>query len=253
MKEYFSHDYNARNDQKLVSLIRKMGMEGIGIYWCLVEIMYECYGSIHPDKIIDIAFDLHTDSDKVKAVLDSDLFKKKSKKYFSTSILNRIEKRKEKTDKTRLAALKSWESRRKPNANAKQTESKSNAIILKDIKVNNIKENKSIEERIKEFEIQILTINSNENILPVVEIQKFISYWTEYGERSKKFRQEKETTWDTKRRLERWKLNIKTNGQDKRNNEPIKATVQRDYSQTPDEAIAELKAEQKREREARRN
>ena len=141
MKEYFSHDYNARNDQKIVSLRRKYGVEGVGIYWCLVEIMYECYGSIHEDKIDDIAFDLRVDINKVKFILDSELFKKKSKKYFSTSILNRLEQRKEKSEKARANSLKRWDSKNKGNAPALLTESERNAI-----KVNNIKVKKSKED-----------------------------------------------------------------------------------------------------------
>jgi len=144
MREYFSHDYNARNDQKIVSLRRNYGVEGVGIYWCLVEIMYECYGSIHIDKIDDIAFDLRVDKDKISNILNGELFKKKGKKYISNSILKRLEQRQEKTDKTRQAALKSWESRRKPDADAMHGESDCNAIKGKDIKENikDIKEGK---------------------------------------------------------------------------------------------------------------
>ena len=37
---YFQHDYNARNDPKLQALIVEMGVAGIGIYWCLVEMLF---------------------------------------------------------------------------------------------------------------------------------------------------------------------------------------------------------------------
>ena len=34
---YFSHDYNARNDEKIKRLIRKHGMQGYGVFWSIVE------------------------------------------------------------------------------------------------------------------------------------------------------------------------------------------------------------------------
>lgn len=38
---YFSHDYNARNDPKILELRSEFGLEGYGIYWCLIETMAE--------------------------------------------------------------------------------------------------------------------------------------------------------------------------------------------------------------------
>ena len=37
---YFSHDYNARNDEKIKMLIRKHGMIGYGVFWAIVEDLY---------------------------------------------------------------------------------------------------------------------------------------------------------------------------------------------------------------------
>jgi len=112
------------------------------------------------------------------------------------------------------------------------------------------KENKEIKkdiiERKTEFENQTLLINNEFKILSGQGVRKFIDYWTEYSDKARKFRQEKETTWDTKKRLERWKNN--NYGHDKSNDEQVKTTV-RDYTITPEEAIAQLKAEQE---EARR-
>lgn len=38
---YFRHDYNARNDERLLGLRAEFGYEGVGIYWALVESMAE--------------------------------------------------------------------------------------------------------------------------------------------------------------------------------------------------------------------
>lgn len=38
---YFSHDYNARNDPKILELRSEFGMEGYGIYWSIIETLAE--------------------------------------------------------------------------------------------------------------------------------------------------------------------------------------------------------------------
>jgi hypothetical protein len=38
---YFPHDFNATNDPKLVRLISSCGMEGLGMYWALIEILHQ--------------------------------------------------------------------------------------------------------------------------------------------------------------------------------------------------------------------
>jgi len=38
---YFSHDCNARNDEKILMLRAEYGMEGYGIFWALIEMMFE--------------------------------------------------------------------------------------------------------------------------------------------------------------------------------------------------------------------
>ena len=45
--------------------------------------------------------------------------------------------------------------------------------------------------------------------LPQDEIRKFFSYWSEHGEQDRKFRKEKEKSFDVKKRLGTWKRNIK--------------------------------------------
>ncbi len=38
---YFPHDFNATNDPKIVRLISACGMEGLGIYWTIIEILHQ--------------------------------------------------------------------------------------------------------------------------------------------------------------------------------------------------------------------
>ena len=61
-KLYFSHDFYSRDN--LSNLRMKCGLEGYGIYWCLVEIMHENGGEIKESDIDGIAYNLHTDASK---------------------------------------------------------------------------------------------------------------------------------------------------------------------------------------------
>lgn len=61
---YFSHDANARVDPKLVKIRRAYGMEGYGIYFALLEMMFGEPGYALPyndDQFDAIAYDLHTE------------------------------------------------------------------------------------------------------------------------------------------------------------------------------------------------
>ena len=72
MKEayYFSHDSNARQDERILALRMKLGWEGYGLYWAVVEKLREASSySLKPDYNL-IAFDLRCDTSKVKSVIE---------------------------------------------------------------------------------------------------------------------------------------------------------------------------------------
>lgn len=68
---YFSHDYNARNDRKIASLVKDYKSSGYGIYWCTVEMLHEEGGQMEFDDITfdAIAKDLNEANEAVKEVL----------------------------------------------------------------------------------------------------------------------------------------------------------------------------------------
>jgi len=128
MKEtfYFSHDYNARSDPKIIKLIMKYGMEGYGIYWSIIETLYEQDGFALRSDYECIAFALRMDCDRIKEIIEkSGLFKVENEKFFSESVLRRLKTRDLKSSKTRASALKRWS---KDDANALRSESEGNAI-----------------------------------------------------------------------------------------------------------------------------
>lgn len=156
MPEYFSHDYGARNDIKLKKLFIKHGHEGKGIYWDLIEMLYENKGYLNQSDIPTIAYDLRVEENIIKSIIDNfGLFIRKSDGSFTSSgVLKRLEER-ERISQTRSKAANSrWnknsdmQMHSKSNANGMQmhsncteNECKSNAIKENKIKENKKKEN----------------------------------------------------------------------------------------------------------------
>ena len=95
MKEsfYFSHDSNARNDVKILKLRRNLGLEGYGIYWCIVETLRDSQGYTLPKSCIeDISFALNVSTDKVSSVInDYDLFIVDEDSFFSERLVRSME------------------------------------------------------------------------------------------------------------------------------------------------------------------
>lgn len=65
MKEYFSHDHNARHDRKIVALIDKYKSSGYGIFWATNEMMHEEGGELEFDSITFGAISKHLNEDIV--------------------------------------------------------------------------------------------------------------------------------------------------------------------------------------------
>ena len=109
---YFTHDYNARADRKLVNVIMKHGMQGIGVYWCLVEMLYE-EGGYMPTEYDRISFELRTDTKVIQSIiLDFELFKTDADKFWSDSVLDRLQERCDKSEKARESINKRWKKHR---------------------------------------------------------------------------------------------------------------------------------------------
>ncbi len=152
MKEYFSHDYNARSDEKMIKLIMDEGYAGYGVYWALIEMIHENKGYIHNDYK-RIAFALHTECERIKDVIELyDLFVIKDGKISNTRVLYNLIKRSEKSEKAKNSAKKRWDSSTK-NANAMRTQCDSNAIKVKESKLKERKE-KNIKEVSKDTHVK---------------------------------------------------------------------------------------------------
>lgn len=109
---YFSHDYNSRNDPKMVSLLMKTGVVGVGVYWCVVEMLYEQGGYVKLNECERIAFELRVDSELVRKVIESNLFERNEEIFWSESVIRRTNERKVKSAKARESANIGWEIRK---------------------------------------------------------------------------------------------------------------------------------------------
>jgi hypothetical protein len=148
---YFSHDSNARNDSKILKLRMKMGWEGYGLYWGIIEMLRDANGYKLETDYESIAFALQTHSDCIRNVVqDFDLFIIEHDYFYSDSLINRMTKREAKSKKASEAAKARWSKNVEnqqlnagSNANAMQTHSERNAIKGKERKVKEIKEKES--------------------------------------------------------------------------------------------------------------
>jgi hypothetical protein len=137
---YFSHDYNSRTDTKVKKLLSKHGFLGYGVFWAIIEDLYNNANAL-PTDYDSISFDLRTDKKIVESIVnDFDLFVFDNGFFGSLSIQKRIEQRNSKSVKARESALKRWNK----YANALPTDSEriKNKYKGNAIKESKVKENK---------------------------------------------------------------------------------------------------------------
>ena len=161
---YFQHDYNARNDPKLQDVLIELGVEGIGVFWCIIEQLYEQGGKLPLRYCKSIAFALHVDFKCVERLVnDYGLFKNDGENMWSESVMNSLNRRSEVYDKRKLAALARWRqgienqsqtqapaSCRQVISNASEMQMQSNSNANAEHKGKEIKEKEIIKEREKE-------------------------------------------------------------------------------------------------------
>lgn len=107
---YFSHDYNAHNDTKILYMRQDLGMEGYGIYWFLVESLADS-GGILPLKIVPVlAKQMDVSEAKVNTIINSyELFQIVDSQFFSERLIKHLELREGLSEAGRIGAQKRWE------------------------------------------------------------------------------------------------------------------------------------------------
>lgn len=90
--EYFKHDINASEDDKICELLANGGYEMLGYYWRFVEYLYSRGGKIYKNKLNSIAWSLHMDVDKLGELISNyDLFCEDDKYIFSKRVVKETE------------------------------------------------------------------------------------------------------------------------------------------------------------------
>ena len=127
---YFSHDCNARNDEKILAMRSVYGLEGYAMYFMIIEILREQNEyklEINKYTWSTLAMQMHTSSENVHKFVDDcvnefQLFVIEDNFLYSKSLIKRMGLFKEISEIRSKAAKKRWES-----ANGMQNECKSNA------------------------------------------------------------------------------------------------------------------------------
>lgn len=169
MKEtfYFSHDYNARSDEKIKRLLVKHGFLGYGVYWAIIEDLYQNANAMRTDYEC-IAYELRVNEDCIKSIInDFDLFEIEGDVFGSLSVQRRLDERDKKSKKARESALYRW-NKNNENANAMRTQCDRNAI----------KESKGKESKVKESKRKE---SIKKDIFTPPQISEVIDYFTEKG------------------------------------------------------------------------
>jgi hypothetical protein len=151
-KEYFSHDYDAADDLKMVPLIHQFKARGYGIYWMAAEMLHQNGGYMPAtdNTYLAIAKKLSEKLSLVKSVVekcftDFDLFIQENGKFYSNRALRNLDKRKEIKEKRSKAGQASAASRQQNSTNGQH--------MLTHVEHNSTKERKGKEIKGKEIKI----------------------------------------------------------------------------------------------------
>lgn len=174
MRSYFSHDSNARNSDKLMKVRMKLGAEGYGIFFMLIERLREEEGYKSTIDYDTLAFDLRVDAEKVKQVVENyELFNftEDGKYFYSDSFNERMEmmdvRAQQRKSKAKKAAEARWNKQSEDTSNAqalpKQCSSNAQALLnhANKIKLNKIKLNKT---KINKSKVVVAETNEAENL-----------------------------------------------------------------------------------------
>jgi len=151
---YFSHDYNAHDDVKILFLRQELGMEGYGIFWFLIEKLADSGGILPLNLTPVLAMQMHTSETKVLGVINQyGLFNIIENEFFSERLLEHLKIRKHLSDSGTNGADERWGIDRVANGG--------------DISIpngdGNAKERKGKEKKVKEIKEEYNTFKDTED------------------------------------------------------------------------------------------
>jgi len=190
---YFSHDYNAANDTKVLFLRHQLGMEGYGIYWFIIERLADAGGKLPLELIPVLAMQMQSTDIKVKGVImQFDLFSIDEGEFWSERLNDHLGLRAKLSESGKSGAISRW----------KNGEANRGAIGEGNAKKRKEKEIKEKETIVYNKDLFLNNINEYKEILGE-SYDEFIEYWCE-PDKNGKTRYELEKFFDVKRRVNTW-------------------------------------------------
>lgn len=128
------HDSNARQDEKLLALRLKLGWEGYGLYWGIIEILRDRTDHTGSKDYNEIAFELRVSAGLIKQVVEGFglfTFTDCGKRFYSKRLSHDMDKRASISAKRRQAAQERWGDAN-ADASAMQVQCKCNANASSD-------------------------------------------------------------------------------------------------------------------------
>jgi hypothetical protein len=146
---YFSHDANARNDSKILSMRFDYGTEGYGMYWIIIECLRE--ESKHKFKRDNntynaLAMQMQCKPDAIKQFIEDCVYKyslfvlDEQDNFYSESLKRRMDKYNSIKEQRAKAANARWSKQEESKCNANAMQNDANKRKLNEIKVNKIKD-----------------------------------------------------------------------------------------------------------------
>lgn len=171
---YFSHDSNARNDEKILMLRAEHGWEGYGIYWMLIEMMFETTETkLSHQKLKGIAFSNNIPITLLQEVINTaiteNLFSSDDEYFWSESLRRRKNKfnenRKAKAEAGKRSAEKRWGKKKEESETVDNTNSDNTPITdpLTESNTPITESNKVKESKVKEKKEKEINSSSNED------------------------------------------------------------------------------------------
>jgi len=176
MVEWFKHDLKARTHPRLQRIQMRWGMEGIGLYWSVIEMLYEQNGVLMLSECDAYAFALRMDSERLATFMrESGAFIIDGDIVISDTVNERIKERENKSEKASISAKKRWN-----DANAMRTHSDGNAI-----REEKRREEKNREEEEKSVQRKRFTAPTFEQVYSIMlnrrETELFLAYYESNG------------------------------------------------------------------------
>jgi hypothetical protein len=224
-KFFISHDFTARNDEKILILRADLGLEGYGIWWAFIEVLAEHDGCIEESNLRGVAFGIQCSWELFQEFIclcfDLGLLKLDEGKVFSESLNKRLEYKRDVSRKRSEAGKrgaiakqllnksqaidKQNQANQNPNLNQNQNNKEEKAVdVSTTTKPKKSKARLLPEDRLKRFKDSIR--ESGAEVYSVDMLTAFYEYWTEpmQNKHIGMFRWEVEKTWGLDRRLSTW-------------------------------------------------